>query len=263
MRFEEFKFERVEYEYNILFEVVFQARFPEIVKISQDVPATFQDIVRKKGYPKFETEIPLLPRGMPKELEAAVSTDKVFRFLSEEKDWQISLAKNFISLACGRNYKNYTDFKERSKMVLQTCCEIYDPSYFTRVGLRYRDIANRTYLPHMKKGVETFIPEHIFPELSTSIAADIKSLEKVSQFNDGNVKANVVHVLSEVSGRFGQNQLANENSYIIDVDCFVENKIEGINNVLTKCDIFNQLSWNIFQWSITDDLREAMEGSKL
>ena len=47
-------------------------------------------------------------------------------------------------------------------MVLQTCSEIYEPSYFTRIGLRYRDIANRTYLPHMKKGVETFIPEHIF-----------------------------------------------------------------------------------------------------
>lgn len=53
--------ERVEYEHNILFEVVFQASFPEIMKISQEAPGAFQDIVRKKGYPEFSSEIPLLP----------------------------------------------------------------------------------------------------------------------------------------------------------------------------------------------------------
>ena len=36
MHFEEF--ERVEYKQNILFEVVFQARFPDIMKISQEDP---------------------------------------------------------------------------------------------------------------------------------------------------------------------------------------------------------------------------------
>lgn len=256
MNFKEF--ERVEYKHNILFEVVFQARFPAIMKISQEIPAAFQDIVRKEGYPELESEIPLLPPGIPKEFEEAVSENKIFRFFSEERDWQISLANNFIALACTRNYRNYVDFKEKAKKVLQTFSEIYEPSYLIRIGLRYRDIANRIFLPHTKHEVEAFIPEHIFPELPTPLAADIKTLEKISQFNDGNIKANVIHVLSEVSGRFRQNQLVNEKSYIIDVDCFVESKIEGINNVLTKCDILKRLSWNIFQWSITDNLREAM-----
>lgn len=261
MRFEEFK--RVEYEHNILFEVVFQASFPEIMKTSQEVPVNFQDIVRKEGYPEFSADIPILPPGIPKELEEAVSANKVFRFFSEEKDWQISLANNFIALACSGNYKSYTNFRDRLEKVLQTFSQIYEPSYFTRLGLRHRDIANRIFLPHIKKGVEAFIPEYIFPELGTSLVEDIETLQKVSQFNDGSVRANVIHVLAEVSGRFGQNDLANEKSYIIDIDCFIENKIEGINNVLTKCDIFKRLSWNIFQWSITDDLREVMGGSKL
>lgn len=260
MNFQEF--ERVEYEHNILFEVVFQASFPEIMKISQEAPAEFQDIVRKKGYPEFSSEISLLPPGMPKEFEEAVSTNKLFRFFSEDRNWQISLANNFIALACIGNYRNYADFKERLKKVLQTFNEIYTPSYFTRIGLRYRDIANGVSLPQIKKGVEVFIPEYIFPELATSIAEDIDTLQKVSQFNDGNVRANVVHVLSKVSGKFGQKQLANEKSYIIDVDCFSESRIEGINNVLTKCDTFKRLNWNIFQWSITDNLREAMGRSQ-
>ena len=256
MHFEDI--ERVEYKHNILFEVVFQARFPDIMKISKEDPAEFQDIVRKEGYPEFELEVPLIPQGMPKELEAAVSTDKTFRFFSEERDWQISLAKNFIALSCTANYRNYEDFSERLKKVLEVFCDIYEPSYFTRIGLRYRDIANKTFLPPITMEIEDFIPEYIFPELSMLKAEEIKSLEKVSRLNDGDINANVVHVLSEVSGKFGKYQVENEKSYIIDVDCFVESRIEGINNVVNKCNTFKRLIWNIFQWSITDKLRGAM-----
>ncbi len=257
MRFEEF--DRVEYKHNILFEVLLQARFPEIMKISQGIPAEFQDIVRKEGYPELVSDIPVLPSDMPKELEGVVSTAKVFHFLSEEKDWKISLSKDFIALTCSGNYKNYVDFREKLENVLQTFSIIYEPSYFTRIGLRYKNVANRVSLPHAKQGVEAFIPEHIFPELATPIVVDIETLQKTSQFNDGNIKANVVHVLSKVSGTFKKKQFVNERSYVIDVDCFSENRIGGINDVLTRCDTFKRLSWNIFQWSITDNLRNAME----
>lgn len=254
------EFERVEYKHNILFEVVFQARFPDIMKISKEDPAEFQDIVRKDGYPEFELEVPLVPPGMPKEVESAVSTDKTFRFFSEERDWQISLAKNFIALSCTANYSNYEDFSERLKKVLESFNTIYEPSYFTRIGLRYRDIANETFLSHRTVDVKDFIPEYIFPELSILKIKEIKSLQKVSRLDDGDVNANVVHVLSEVSGKFGKHQLENEESYIIDIDCFVESRIEGITDVVNKCPTFKRLIWNIFQWSITDKLREAMGG---
>ena len=260
MNFKEF--ERVEYKHNILFEVLCQVRFPEIMKISQEEPAEFQDIVRKEGYPELESEIPPLLPGMPEELGEAIAAAKIFHFLSEEKDWKISLARDFIAFTCSGSYKSYTDFKERLQKVLRIFSEIYEPSYFTRIGLRYRDIANSVFLPHAKQGVEAFIPKHIFPELADPISENIETLQKVSSFNDGNVKANVFHVLSGVSGQFGKKQVNDEKSYIIDVDCFSESRIEGINDVLAKCDRFKQLNWNIFQWSITDDLRGAMEGSE-
>ena len=261
MNFKETK--RVEYQHNILFNVVFQARFPEIMKISQDAPVEFQDIVRKEGYPESGSNIPILPSHIPKELEEMISTDKEFHFFSPEREWQVSLAKNFIALACRGNYRNYADFKGRLENVLQTFYEIYEPSYFTRIGLRYRNIANKIFLPHITKEIEAFIPNHIFPELATPIVADIEILQRKSQFNDGTVKATVVHVLSKVSGRFGQKRLTNEKSYIIDVDCFLESNTKGVKDVLTKCDIFKRLNWNIFQWSITDDLRDTMGRSEL
>ena len=255
--------ERVKYKHNILFEVVFQARFPDIMKISKEDPADFQDIVRKEGYPEFELEVPLVPPGISKELESAISTDKIFRFFSEERDWQISLGKDFIALSCTTNYRNYEDFKERLEKVLESFHTIYEPSYFTRIGFRYRDIANETFLGDIKADIKDFIPKYIFPELSMPMAVDIKNLQKISRFDDGDVKANVVHVLSEVSGKFGKHQLVNEKSYIIDIDCFVESKIERINDVLRRCDLFKEIIWNIFQWSITNKLREVMGRSEV
>ncbi|MCY3721788.1 MAG: TIGR04255 family protein [Candidatus Poribacteria bacterium] len=252
---------RVEYECNILFELLCQVRFPEIMRISQEQPAEFQDIVRKEGYPEFESEVPVFPSDIPKELKEMIPIGKTFHFLSEERDLKVSLANNFIAFTCNGNYINYADFREKLENVLQIFSRIYEPSYFTRIGLRHKNVANRTSVPLVERGVEAFIPEHIFPELATSIATDIETLQKVALFNDGNTKANVTHVLSEVSGRFRKKEF-NEKSYIIDVDCFVESRIEGINNVLTKCDLFKQLNWNIFQWSITDELRKAMGKSE-
>lgn len=260
MHFEEF--ERVEYKHNILFEVLFQVRFPEIMKISQEAPTEFQDIVRKAGYPELSTDIPVLPPDMLKELEGMIPIDKVYHFLSEEKDWKISLAKDFIAFTFNGNYTNYAEFRERLEKVLQIFSRIYEPSYFTRIGLRHKNVANSTSLPHAKQGVETFIPEHIFPELATTIAENIESLQKVSLFNNGNIKANVTHALSKVSGKFRRKEFTNEKSYVIDIDCFSESRTGGINDVLTRCDTFKGLSWNIFQWSITDALRGTMEKSK-
>ena len=258
MNFKEIK--RVKYKHNILFEVVFQARFPDIIKISREDPIEFQDIVRKEGYPEFELDVPLVPQGMPKELESVVSGDKTYRFFTAERDWQISLAKNFIAFACTANYKDYEDFSERLKKILELFDKIYEPSYFTRIGLRYRDIANDTFLRQEGMDIKSFVPDYIFPELS--VATDIKSLRKVSQFDDGDMKTNVIHILSEASGGFGRHQLENEESYIIDVDCFVESKIERINDVLKRCNSFKRIIWNIFQWSISDKLRDILGRSE-
>lgn len=260
MRFN--KHEKVKYEHNILFEVIFQARCPEIMKISQEDPVKFQDTIRKEGYPELVLDVPLIPSDIPKELEKTVSISKTFHFFSEERDWKVSLAKDFVALTCSKDYRNYSDFRERLQNILRTFHKIYEPSYFTRIGLRYRNIANEAFLPHTKERIESFIPEYIFPELALPIVENIEALQKVSQFNDGEIKANVAHVLSTVSGKFGQKQLANEKSYIIDVDCFFESRVGKIDDIFTKCNTFKQCAWDIFQWSITDELRETMGQTK-
>lgn len=250
--------ERTEYKNNTLFNVVFQARFPDILKISHEAPVLFQDTVRKLGYPESLSANPPLPTNAPDELKQMMPFDQEYHFLSEDRIWQLSLSKNFIALACNGDYKNYPDFRTRLKTALQTFNEIYEPEYFTRVGLRYQDIANEEFLPDMRGSVAEFVPDHVFPELKTSMAKDIESLQKVSRLKDGDIRVTVVHVLFQAAGTFGRRQLSNIKSYMIDIDCYTEDKTRGINDVLSRCDTFKQHIWNIFQWSITDEFRTAM-----
>ena len=255
MHFGEFK--RVIYEHNILFDLALQAQFPDIVKI-QENPGEFQDILRKNGYPEYDSDI-----LEAEESEDASAEEKIFRFLSADKDWQIFLTKSTIGLGCSGNYRNYEDHRERFKTVLELFREVYDPSNFTHVGLRQRSIANKTILPHVKTDIKEFIPDHIFPELSTSLASSIERLRKVSHFNEGDLNARIIHVFSEVSGTFGNTAVENEESYIIDMTCFVEENIERTDDALSRYDRFTEITRNIFEWSITDKLREVLGISSL
>ena len=249
---------RTEYKNNTLFNVVFQARFPDILKISHEAPIEFQDRVRNDGYPETASANPALPPNAPNELKQIITADQVFHFYSEDRNWQLSLSKNFLAVSCNGNYKNYIEFRGRLDRALQTFSEIYEPSYFTRIGLRFQDIANEVFLPNMKGSVATFVPNHVFPELRMHIASNIDNLHKVSRFADDDVKVTVSHLYFKASGTFGLRHVPNKMSYLIDIDCYSENKMRGISDVLTRCDSFKQHIWNIFQWSITDELRTAM-----
>lgn len=251
-------YEPVQYKHNILFDVVFQARFPEIMKIQHEPPIAFQDAIRKEGYTEITRGLLPVPAGIIPN-QALDNIGRTFHFLPEQKDWEVTLAQDFVALNCHRNYRNYSEFKEKLEKVLRIFYEIYSPPYFTRIGLMYRNMANRVFLPQLQQmSVESFIPEHIFPVLMTPRANDVLSLQTVSQFDDNEIKASVTHTLSQVSGVFGLRQVTDEKSYIIDIDCFYESNVGVIDEIFTKCDIFKQLERNLFEWSITDTLREAM-----
>jgi len=251
---------RVEYKTNTLFEVVFQARFPKIIRISSEAPAEFQELIRKAGFPETNVNTSNLPSDLPIEIRNALKVEKTYNFLSEEGNWQITLADDFISLACLNSYENYSDFKKRLKIVLNIFCKIYEPSYYNRLGLRYRNLMNKSVLPIDDDfDIKEFIPQYIAPEFHEDIKSDINSFDKKTQFYDGNSFANVEYLYAKVSGVFGRQQINNDLSYIVDIDCFSQDKVYKVENAITSCDKFNKNVRNIFRWSITEKLHKIMD----
>ena len=58
-----------------------------------------------------------------------------YQFISADGAWKVSLTKGFIALSTTR-YTRWEDFAKRLDVVLAAFIETYQPSYFSRVGLR-------------------------------------------------------------------------------------------------------------------------------
>jgi uncharacterized protein (TIGR04255 family) len=250
---------REEYKKNILFEVIFQARFPQILRISEEKPARFQDTIRKKGFPETKIKkVAGFPPEIPEYLRKAVFGEEEYMFFSEDGEWQITLTKDFIALKC-TEYKNYSAFEERLIIMMEVFRDEYAPPYFNRIGLRYRNLANEKILG-TDKDIREFVPLHIAPELQEAIRDEVQVIEKTLQLKDELSIVNARYVYGELTGKFGKYNLNDEKSYIIDIDSFTTEKKRKVEDVISTSRTFNEGNIrNIFRWSISDALREAME----
>ena len=208
----------------------------------------------KEGYTEFEQGS---SSNLTERVENYLPDDfRVFHFFTEQGDWDCVLSRNSLGLNCIANYFNSNDFRQKLENILHIFCEIYKVPYFTRIGIKHDNMANSVFIPNLKVDLQSFIPEYIFPMLKTPIANDVMNLLTQSIFDDGEVRAIVKHSLLQVSGIFAQKQISNELSYVVEVDCFYEQRTGvKIDEILSKYDRLHELWWNIFQWSITDDLR--------
>lgn len=102
---------RVIYGHSPLAEVICQVRFPTVLRIESEVPADFQDRVRKT-FPYFERQpVPgfnQMPPEVARLIGAQVQTQYVFR--SEDGSYNISLAPDALSVTTTA-YKRWEAFR--------------------------------------------------------------------------------------------------------------------------------------------------------
>ena len=248
-------FEAVEYNPITLYDVVFELRFPHNLRIQSQRPVLFQEAMIKKGYTEFvQGSIPEPVGPIQNDLPDDI---RVFQFLTKEGDWECAFNRSSFSLRCLENYVNYKNFRERLEDALKIFCDIHMIPYFTRVGLMCRNMVNTTFLPNLQIQFQDLIPNHIFPILNTEISNDISELRATSVFDDGEIRSVAMHTLAYASGIFGKKNVSDKQSYVVEIDCSCEKNMEvNIDEILTKCDRFRELEWKIFQWSISESLRE-------
>lgn len=249
--------ERFIYQHNPLIEVASQLRFPTILRITSHEPVEFQDEIREI-YPILE--ISKLPSsfiiGNESQQEESQATELVYVFTSEDLSWRVSLNRNFIAIAT-RNYRRYEEFKQKFVDILKVFERIYKPAFYSRIGLRYEDLIVRSELGLQKVDWSAIIPQHIAPELhspaiASSVRASIKNL--VLETDDGAImlKHGLVNAIDV-------DRNAEELAYLLDADFYKEGKIGKGDYVWELFDRYNKSARNLFRWSITDRLHEAME----
>ena len=248
--------ERCLYRKPQLIEVVCQLRFPTILKIENQSPYEFQELIRGE-YPNysFKEEHPPAQANAPKQ------SVKNHQFISLDGGWKVNLTQSFISLSTHR-YSTWEDFAKRLDRILAHVIGVYKPACFNRVGLRYINAFNRERLDlegtpwreliqpgYMGLMADEDVPENAFG----------KNEQSVNLALPGGARCGIKcghGTLHKVNNK--TRETVDEPVYMLDIDVYMDGNIEmshtaaGLNIVHTHAD-------SIFRGAITDTLHEAMD----
>jgi uncharacterized protein (TIGR04255 family) len=237
---------RVIYGKNPLDKVVCQLRFPPILRIDSDAPSAFQDAIRE-SYPLYQEKTvyqqeiaaglkPQFPQEVINQL-TKTSVTKNHEFSSEDGMWKINLTRTFLAISTS-GYKKWEEFKERFKSAIAALLDIYKPAFFTRTGLRYIDVFDRSKLD-LKED---------WNELKDSIES-FESVYSV-KLSDGQsfVRITTSLVLRADTG---------DKCFMVDSDFFAPKRMAP-ENVYVKLDFLNSRASRFIRSVITEKLHKAM-----
>jgi uncharacterized protein (TIGR04255 family) len=254
---------RVLYSRNPLIEVVCQLRYPAILKIDSEIPASFQERLRA-SFPLLAEEEEETTVEIPEELarllrsaKASQSTRRIWRFASEDELWTVGLTRDSVSLST-ESYAQWEEFRSKLALILTALHEEYHPSFINRIGLRYRDLILRSKLGLKDVSWSELLKAHIAAAYTAApFYAAINNAAHVvnAEFPSEKTKLGLRHGTA-------RNPESEEAAYLIDIDFYTEEKTE-VKDALDRLDHFNRMAGRLFRWCITDKLHEAMEPKPL
>lgn len=248
---------------NQLAEVICQLRFPQILMISAELPAQFQEMIRE-DFPKFskrlETPNPV-PMQMPAPPQGKREATINYQFASTDGVWRVNLTSSFISLACNR-YTCWEDFAQRLDKPLAAFIQVYKPAYFERIGLRYlnfisrknlsledvpfRDLIQNTYLGPL---ADDQVPEATAMRCSVDAELAIRGGCKVKiHAGPGMIMRNTPH----------GTQQEKEVRFIFDQDLYMNGNVP-VNYSAGALQTLHSQAYSIFRDAITDTLFDALD----
>jgi uncharacterized protein (TIGR04255 family) len=255
---------RVIYQNNPLEKVICQYRYAPILKIDSDIPSQFQERVRDLFplYNERQDSMPELGINKPNispdilSLINKSSIIKNYEFLSSDQSCTINLTRTYISFSTLK-YKRWEAFRGLFEKTLGAFIEVYNPPFFTRIGLRYIDIIDKSKLGIKDVDWAQLIKPEFLGLLSSQFSKNIENFESVYEINlsDGLSKA-------RIRTAFVLHKENKEKCYMIDSD-FYKAKRVGIEEAGLTLDFLHQRATRLIRWVITEDLHNAMKPEEI
>lgn len=250
------EYKRVRYKNSPLIEVIFQLRFPTILSINSSLPTNFQEQIRQK-FPYFEEQLEqqgefLINPQINSAQMRKIGENKNYNFVSTDGTYKINLTPSFISIStcC---YTQWEDFKKQVDFIVPIFVNIYKPSFYTRIGLRYVDGITRSALNLSGKKWTELIQPHILgmviPEYEDGVKSYVSEIEYETQIPD---------VLSKSHFEFVHINNNPELSLLIDCDYFCL-KIIQLEKMIAVAEKLHTASSHFIQSAIKEDLSLAMK----
>jgi uncharacterized protein (TIGR04255 family) len=249
---------------NPLAEVICQLRFPTILAIAAEAPAAFQDRIRG-AYPLYEQEpagLQLQLQGLPPEVASLVAqvpfpqpaTDPVHKFLSEDRKRFISLKSDFVAFT-ETSYSRWETFKEGILLAERALTETRAPAFYTRIGLRYRNVISRKKFALEGQPWHELLQPHLTGLLGLrDLAQEVTDIRAVASVRVDQVPGARVELRHGLMPDPDDSQQA----YLIDVDFHTEERSTG-QDAFRILDDFHSAAGDIFRWAIAPPLRLALQ----
>ena len=249
--------ERIVFAENPLVEVISQLTFPTILAIAAEPPAAFQERLRDQ-YPIYERVGPFTA-NLPAEVSQVLAQFQLptgleamtHRFSTEDRSRQVALTRDFVALTV-TDYTRWEVFRAALADVKTALEEIYRPAFYSRVGLRYRDVVDRERLGLTDD----------WPALLQTAVLGILSAETGVRSGVRATRGEALVQLDDPPGAsvklvYGTEGPPENETYAIDADWFTLER-SNPNDVLGLLDRLNHHAGNLFRWAITPKLRAAL-----
>lgn len=237
---------RIKYNIPPLVEVIFQLRFPTILSLNSQSPVVFQEKIREK-YPYYRETTQEIRENKPDGQSRLIRVIKNHEFVSKDRKRKINLEGTFIAFST-HSYTVWEDYLAELKEIIELFESCYNPSFYTRIGLRYVDVIQRSKWGLLECKWSELIKPTVLGFMTDE--TDSYSMNAESKNKDGISSTKYHFELAQING-------STEKVFLIDCDYFVEKAIEReefveLSHILHKC------SSNFIQASITNKLHEAM-----
>lgn len=249
---------RVFYRKAPLVQVTGQVRFPHILRIEKDVPAEFQELIRH-AFPIFERVNPFMQQLPPEMLQAMGPNviQAAYHFLTEDRKSTIELTPLSVGLTT-QSYTVWEKFHDELSFAISALVKVYQPIFFSRVGLRYQDLIDRTKLQLGNEPWSQLLQPQILGELAIqSFEDNAQAVSRVLQIKMPSGAGTMV-----LRHGFGATQQRGEVGYVIDLDFSTEQKTE----VIDVRPVLSRLHGEVgraFRWCIAPKLHDALGPSEL
>jgi uncharacterized protein (TIGR04255 family) len=251
------------YQRNPLAEVICQLQFPTVLQIATELPSAFQQRIRE-SYPVFrqETGTPDIPPGMSQllaNLPVNLQSGPIYFFDNEAGTRTVTLTRDAVALT-ERGYTRWEDLGTEIETVRSALEEIYVPSFYTRVGLRYQNILDPTPLGLQGAAWSQLLHPAIAGMLGVSdeITGDVTGLGGATEITISDLPDAAVRI------QYGLVQAPPDRPapFALDAD-FYTNQRSPFDQIPDILGTFNQLAGNLFRWAITERLRDALRPAPL
>lgn len=220
-------------------EVLAQVRFPPLLSILKEPPINFQETIRQR-FPQLTRESTAQVAINNDDQPSLTFQPPVYRFSSTESESQAVLSADFFAVSTKR-YAGWRRFLDDLSYVFTAVAHVYNPSYASRVGLRYIN-----HLTYNNTGVDNraALFQLVRPELTATLHGpfweNADEMISVVSFADGEARLNL---------RYGYSIMDESPTFLLDFDYFEEGTI-SLDALLPRFEQYHTTIYDAFRWCL-------------